>query len=280
MEIVDNKMRKTHCYRGEGAMYTADLATVREDMKLSGLPDELDIHRVAIPRYSDVEHQTWQTLIANQEAVLPGRACQEFLSGLELIDFPHDHIPALADIGDAIEGCTGWQLIRVDGIVPDKEFFWLLSQRLFPSTDFIRKPEEIGYTPAPDMFHDLLGHAPLLSNPRFTAFFERFGRAGVRAFELNHPATTWLPRLYWYTVEFGLIRNPEGLRIYGAGILSSPKEVLYSLSDATEKRPFDLDAVIATPYDIWHMQDTLYVIDSFDALEADFARWTEQQGLA
>ncbi|AXK39412.1 phenylalanine 4-monooxygenase [Crenobacter cavernae] len=261
-------------------MYTLDAAEQREDMKLAALPADLDIHNAAVPVYTDAEHHTWSVLYANQEKVLPGRACAEFLEGLRLIDFPHDRIPRLADISDRIEACTGWRLTRVDGIVPDKEFFELLSQRIFPSTDFIRKPEEIGYTPAPDMFHDLLGHVPMLTSPRFTAFFERFGRAGVRAFELGHDATIWLPRIYWYTVEFGLIRGADGLRIYGSGILSSPNEVMYSLSDATDKRAFDIDAVAAMPYDIWHMQDTLFVIDSFDALEADFARWTERQGLA
>jgi phenylalanine-4-hydroxylase len=261
-------------------MYTAEAGKVRSDMRLVELPAELDIHLARVPSYSKEEHHTWSVLLANQEKVLPGRACSEFLAGLERIGFPEDHIPHLADISDCIERYTGWRLTRVDGIVPDKEFFELLAQRIFPSTDFIRKPEEIGYTPAPDMFHDLLGHVPMLTDPRFTVFFERFGKAGVRAFELEHPATVWLPRIYWYTVEFGLINNPEGLRIYGSGILSSPNEVLYSLSGKTEKRRFDIDEVAATDYDIWHMQDTLFVIDSFDALEDSFARWTERQGLA
>lgn len=261
-------------------MYTAEAARERADMQLSALPTELDIHRAAVPDYTDIEHHTWATLLANQAAVLPGRACSEFLAGLALIDFPKERIPRLADISDRIEATTGWRLTRVDGIVPDKDFFELLAQRIFPSTDFIRKPEEIGYTPAPDMFHDLLGHAPLLSNPRFASFFERFGRAGVKAFESEHPGRVWLPRIYWYTVEFGLIRNPEGLRIYGAGIMSSPNEVLYSLSDKTRKVDFDIDLIAETSYDIWHMQEQLFVIDSFDQLENEFAHWTEQHGLA
>jgi phenylalanine-4-hydroxylase len=160
--------------------------------------------------------------------------------------------------------------------------FWLrhpnsvqeLAARHFPSTDFIRKPEEIGYTPAPDMFHDLLGHAPLLTNPRFCAFFERFGQIAAKAFRLQHDACVWLPRIYWYTVEFGLIREAEGLRIYGAGIVSSPDEVLYSLSDTTEKLPFRIESMIAEPYDVWHMQKRLFVIDSFDQLENVFSSWS------
>lgn len=260
-------------------MYTIEAGQVRDDMKLVALPDELDIHKAKVPIYTDIEHHTWATLMANQRKVLPDRACREFMEGLEIIGFPLDRIPRLAEISHRIEGQTGWRLTRVDGIVPDKDFFLLLAQCIFPSTDFIRKYEEIGYTPAPDIFHDLLGHAPLLVNPRFTAFFERFGRAGVRAFELNHPAQVWLPRLYWYTVEFGLIRSHEGLRIYGSGILSSPNEVSFSLSAATNKHPFDIDTIVAMPYDIWRMQETLFVIESFDQLEHTFAEWTVRHGL-
>ncbi|MFC4159144.1 phenylalanine 4-monooxygenase [Chitinimonas lacunae] len=246
------------------------------------LPDYRDIHEVAVPPYTDVEHHTWATLYANQQKVLPGRACDEFLAGLEAVDFPADRIPRLADISDHIERHSGWRLTRVDGLVPNYEFFKLLSERLFPSTDFIRRPDEIEYTPSPDMFHDLLGHAPLLVNPRFCAFFEAFGRAGVAAFERmpeGHPARDWLPRIYWFTVEFGLIRNPGGLRIYGAGIVSSPGEVLHSLSDATTKHAFDLDVIMNRSYDIWHMQDDLFVIDSFDQLEDSFYTWARSHGL-
>lgn len=238
-----------------------------------------DVHAAAVPHYSAVEHRTWATLYANQQAVLAGRACREFLDGLAAVDFPGDHIPALAEISDRIAACTGWRLLRVDGLVANDVFFAMLADRYFPSTDFIRQPEEIGYTPAPDMFHDLLGHAPLLSNDRFCAFFQRFGAAGVRAFQLGHPAVEWLPRIYWFTVEFGLIRNPDGLRIYGAGIVSSANEVLHSLSAAVQKRPFDLAVIAAQPYDIWHLQNALFVIDSFDQLEAEFDGWCAQQGL-
>ncbi len=243
------------------------------------MPDYRDVHDVPVPNYSDEEHGTWALLIENQKKVLPGRACNEFLQGLDGIRFPEDRIPKLADISDAIEPHTGWRLMRVDGLVPDKEFFHLLAEKIFPSTDFIRGREELGYTPSPDMFHDLLGHVPLLINPRFTAFFEKFGHAGVKAFQLNHPGTKMLPRIYWYTVEFGMIQNPEGLRIYGAGIVSSPNEVLYSLSDQPKKLPFDIDMIAAKPYDIWHMQEELFVIESFDQLEMEFDRWAKNQGL-
>jgi phenylalanine-4-hydroxylase len=238
-----------------------------------------DIHRVASPAYSDVEHQTWARLLANQRRVLPGRACREFLDGIDRLDFPDDRIPRLADISDRIEACTGWRLYRVDGVVPDREFFGMLAQRMFPSTDYIRSPQEIGYTPAPDIFHELLGHAPLLTDARFAAFFQRMGAAAVAADAGGHPAQAWLPSLYWYSVEFGLIRTPDGLRIYGSGILSSPDEVLYSLSGRPTVLPFDMATVATTPYDIWHMQQTLYAIDSFAWLEDAFADWCRAVGL-
>ena len=260
-------------------MYTNDAAALREDMRLSAPESVLDVHTYPVPQYSTTEHQTWATLIANQKAVLPGRLCQAFLNGIEQVGFPADRIPTLVEISDKVEAVSGWKLTRVAGIVPDDDFFKLLSLRIFPSTDFIRKPEEIGYTPAPDMFHDLMGHVPLLVHPRFANFFEQFGKAGVRAFELDHPAKVWLARLYWYTVEFGLIRENGELRIFGAGIASSPKEVMFSLSDQTRKHAFDIDRVAETAYDIWHMQEDLFVIESFDALEDDFSKWTAKHGL-
>jgi phenylalanine-4-hydroxylase len=243
------------------------------------MPDYRDIHDVPVPQYTEEEHGTWKLLMESQAKVLPGRACDEFLDGLEKINFPKENIPSLASISDLIEPYTGWRLMRVDGLVPDKEFFHLLAEKIFPSTDFIRKREELGYTPAPDMFHDLLGHVPLLIHPRFAAFFEKFGRAGVKAFALNHPATKMLPRIYWYTVEFGLVQNSDGLRIFGAGIVSSPKEAVYSVSPEPDKFKFDIEGIAAKPYDIWHMQGELFIIESFDQLESEFDRWATAQGL-
>ena len=239
-----------------------------------------DIHGVPVPAYDEAEHAVWRTLIGRQRALWFGRACDEYLQALADTGLVCERIPRLADVSDRIASHTGWQLVRVDGIVPDDEFFAMLAARRFPSTDFIRDAADLDYTPAPDIFHDLVGHAPLLTHPRFAAFFQRFGEAGVRAHKLEHPARHALARLYWYTVEFGLIRTGEGLRIYGAGILSSHQEVGYSLSAATHKHAFDPDLIARTDYDVWHLQDELFVIDSFDALEAGFARWTEQAGLS
>lgn len=243
------------------------------------VPDYRDIHDVPVPSYSEEEHGTWKILMENQWKVLPNRACNEHMAGLAKINFPKDRIPKLRDISDSIEAETGWKLMRVDGLVPDKEFFHLLEERIFPSTDFIRERKEVGYTPSPDMFHDLLGHVPLLTNPRFTAFFEKFGRAGVNAFKQKHEGMKMLPRIYWYTVEFGLIQNIEGLRIYGSGIVSSPDETIYSLSEKPAKIPFDIEMIAKKPYDIWKMQEELFVIESFDQLELEFDRWATKQGL-
>ncbi|GAB2878185.1 phenylalanine 4-monooxygenase [Microvirgula aerodenitrificans] len=239
----------------------------------------VDLATFPVPDYSDTEHETWTRLYARQRELLPGRACDEYLAGLARLELSETRLPRLVDISRRIEQYTGWRLTRVAGLVENDDFFTLLAGRCFPSTDFIRKPDELDYTPAPDMFHDLIGHAPLLTHSRFAAFFERFGHAGKAAFASGHPATEWLPRIYWYTVEFGLIRAAEGLRIYGSGIVSSPGEVLHSLSDAVTRHDFDLDAIAARDYDIWHMQNDLFVIDSFDQLEDDFAAWCREARL-
>lgn len=232
-----------------------------------------NIEQAAVPNYSASEHMTWERLITNQMKVLPYHACDEYLDGLDIIQLPQNHIPKLIDISKKIESCTGWKLIRVDGYVPETVFFQLLSQKCFPSTDFIRKPEELDYTPAPDMFHDLLGHAPLLTQPKFTAFFESYAQAAIAASQQNHPMSLGFSRLYWFTVEFGLIKQKNQLKAYGAGLMSSPKELIYSLSEKTEKYIFNIDQVTNTSFDIWHMQDKLFVIDDFDQLEEDIISW-------
>ncbi|MGL6071124.1 phenylalanine 4-monooxygenase [Craterilacuibacter sp.] len=254
--------------------------TLLEQKQSACIRTPTDIQCSVTPAYSASERETWRTLFLRQQQQWPERACSEYLCALEATGLDPETIPSLGDISGRIQRQTGWQLERVAGIVPDDEFFAMLAARVFPSTDFIRQPEDIDYTPAPDMFHDLIGHVPLLTHPQFSAFFERFGRAGSTAFAQDHPARLWLARIYWYTVEFGLLQTREGLRIYGAGILSSPAEVKYSLSEATTKLPFDIERIAQTPYDVWHMQDTLFVIDSFAQLENEFARWTRSHGLA
>jgi phenylalanine-4-hydroxylase len=243
---------------------------------------ERPIESVPVPQYTDIEHGTWGLLLAKQESLIHGRACKEFIAGLDAIHFPKNRIPALKDVSAIIQKNTGWKLIRVDGLVEATAFFELLAKKIFPSTDFIRKREELDYTPAPDMFHDLFGHAPLLTNPDFTEFFETFGHVGVAAakkYPKEHEIHKMLPRLYWFTVEFGLIQTSQGLRAYGSGSCSSPQELEFCVSPKCRHHQFDVDVVAARDYDIWHLQEDVFVIDSFQQLGQEFRRWSKAQGL-
>lgn len=243
---------------------------------------DLPIDTVPVPAYTDEEHGTWALLMAQQNKLLDGRACDEFVAGLRAVKFPEDRIPLLRDVSRRIERETGWKLLRVDGLVHPKDFFALLSRKIFPSTDFIRKRAELNYTPAPDMFHDLFGHSPLLTNPDFTNFFAMFGQAGVNAtqrYPENHPILEMVTRIYWFTVEFGLIRTPGGVRAYGSGSTSSPQELEFCVSSACRHHRFDIDQVAARAYDIWHLQEDVFVIDSFPQLSASFRDWASRQGI-
>ncbi len=228
------------------------------------------------PNYTDEEHETWGLLYKKQKELLPGRACSEFLEGLEKLDFSETKIPALKDIDSILNKTTGWNVVRVDGLVPEREFFEFLSQKKFPSTDFIRTRNDLNYTPAPDMFHDLFGHMSLITNSHFANFFHLMGQAGIKA---QGNTLTELQRVYWFTVEFGLIRNHGSKRIYGSGILSSPGEVIYCLSDKVKVHEFDITKVTKQEYDIWHMQEELFVIESFEQLEKKFTEFGKTLGL-
>lgn len=241
------------------------------------------LESVAVPEYSEEQHGTWALLLEAQERLVPGRACQPFLEGLRRIDFPKKRIPSLFEVSQRIEKHTGWQLLRVDGLVHPKDFWKLLERRIFPSTDFIRQRSELMYTPAPDMFHDLFGHAPLLTDPNFTEFFRDFGRIGSMAtakFPEDHEIHKMLPRLYWFTVEFGLIENQEGLRAYGSGSVSSPEELEFCVGPKCRRHRFDVDVVSKRDYDIWHLQEDVFVIPSFEELGKSFRQWAARQGLS
>jgi phenylalanine-4-hydroxylase len=245
--------------------------------------NEAPIENAPVPTYTAEEHGTWEILLQTQEKLLPGRACQEFLEGLEAVKFPKQRIPALRDVSRTIESRTGWRLVRVEGLVHPVAFFDLLSRKIFPSTDFIRKREEVEYTPAPDMFHDLFGHTPLLTNPDFCEFFQSFGQFGVNAskrFPPEHAIHEMLPRLYWFTVEFGLINTTKGIRAYGSGSVSSPKEIEFCVSNACRKHAWNVDTVAARAYDIWKLQEDVFVIDSFAQLGTSFRDWAKRQGIA
>ena len=208
--------------------------------------------------------------------LLPVRACQEFLKGLEVLQFPHGRIPPLNILSRLLEKATNWKVARSPGLLDEKDFFACLAQRIFPCTDYIRSREEIDYTPAPDMFHDIFGHAPMITDPSFADFYQRIGQAALNA---EGEDRIGLQRIYWLTVEFGLIQSSGGLRIYGNGILSSYNEVQHSLTDAVEKRPFDPDKIAKQDFDIWHLQPLLFVIDSFQQLQEGFYDWAASRNL-
>lgn len=218
-------------------------------------------------RYSDIDHQVWGRLFERQHAVLPGRACGEFLRAQEAMGMIAKVIPRFTEINKVLANATGWRLIGVEGLLPELTFFEHLANRRFPVTWWIRSPEQIDYISEPDLFHDLFGHVPLLMNPMFADYMAAYGRGGVKAHGLGAEALAALTRLYWYTVEFGLIDTPEGLRIYGSGIASSSGESIHSLeSPAPNRIGFDLERIMRTRYRIDTYQKTYFVIDSFEQL--------------
>lgn len=229
---------------------------------------------IRYPNYPAEAHAVWRDLFNRQAQLLPGRAADEFLSGLDALGLDHERIPALADVSRKLEAMTGWRIARTPGLLDAHDFFFHLARRIFPCTDYIRSREELDYTPAPDCFHDIFGHTPMITHPRFADFYQRIGRAALAC--KNPAIEEGLTRIYWFTVEFGLVKNPGGLRIYGNGIISSFGETQHSLTDAVRRIPFDPDVVAATPYDIWHFQDTLFIIDSFDQLGDAFDAWVRR----
>jgi phenylalanine-4-hydroxylase len=230
-------------------------------------------------RYTSVDHGVWRQLFERQGALLKGRACNEFLAGLAGLGATRDSIPHFAKLTDALMKATGWQIVAVPGLVPDDVFFGHLAARRFPVTWWIRKPEQMDYLQEPDAFHDIYGHVPLLMNPVFGDYMQAYGEGGLKA--LKQGALNYLARLYWYTVEFGLIRTREGLRIYGSGIVSSRGESVYCLESHSPNRiGFDLLRIMHTGYRLDTFQKSYFVIDSFDELFAatrpDFTPYYEQ----
>jgi phenylalanine-4-hydroxylase len=215
--------------------------------------------------YGAAEHAIWRHLFERQAALLQNRAVPEFLAGIERLGVAADGIPDFRRLNEVLDQATGWRIVAVPGLVPDDIFFGHLANRRFPSTCFIRRPDQIDYIEEPDVFHDLFGHVPLLVNPVFGDYMQAYGAGGLKALGLG--GLKKLARLYWYTVEFGLIRRPEGLRIYGAGIVSSQGESIYALDDPTPNRlGFDLLRIMRTDYRIDDYQETYFVIDDFEQL--------------
>ncbi len=215
--------------------------------------------------YSEEEHDRWNRLFARQAKLLPGRACDEFLEAKAKLELSRDGIPDFEDLSARLSALTGWRVVPVAGLIPDDAFFEHLANRRFPAGAFIRPESELDYLEEPDVFHDVFGHVPLLANPVYARFLEAYGKGGERALERGQLHN--LARLYWYTVEFGLIATPQGLRIFGAGILSSPAETIFSLSDSSPNRiAFNLQRVMRTKYIIDDFQQSYFVIDSFEQL--------------
>ncbi|MGV8942792.1 phenylalanine 4-monooxygenase [Thermomonas sp.] len=226
--------------------------------------------------YTAVDHDVWRQLYERQRAVLIGRACDEFLQAQDNMGMSPDQIPKLAALNDVLAGATGWTIVGVEGLLPELDFFDHLANRRFPVTWWIRRRDQIDYIEEPDLFHDLFGHVPLLMNPLFADYMQAYGRGGVKAHAIGPDALQNLTRLYWYTVEFGLIQQADGLRIYGSGIVSSKGESIHSLESAAPNRiGFDLERIMRTRYRIDSYQKTYFVIDSFQQLiEATFPDFT------
>ena len=226
-------------------------------------------------KFTPEEHATWDTLFARQAKLLPGRASQAYLNGLDVLKLSKPGIPDFRELNDRLAGLTGWQVIAVPGLVPDDVFFDHMANRRFVAGNFIRRPDQLDYIQEPDVFHDVFGHVPMLADPVFADYLEAYGKGGQRALGLD--ALKYLGRLYWYTVEFGLIAEPDGLRIYGSGIVSSAAESRFALdSDSPNRIGFDLKRVMRTEYRIDDFQQNYFVIPSFAELlrvtvESDFA---------
>ena len=219
--------------------------------------------------YGDDDQDRWRRLYARQMRLVPGRACPEFLRVIETLGYDAG-IPRFAEVNDRLSQATGWQVVGVPGLLPEQAFFGHLAERRFPVTVWLRNESEFDYIVEPDIFHDFFGHVPLLFDPVFADYMEAYGRGGRKADGLH--ALEYLARLYWYTVEFGLVRTDEGLRIYGAGILSSPGEVEYAISSSDPRRiGFDLRRVMRTRYKIDTFQQTYFVIEDFGQLFSETA---------
>jgi len=217
--------------------------------------------------YSATDHEVWTTLFERQQQILVGRASEEFLRSQHAMGMSADRIPKFDDLNRKLRAATGWELVGVEGLLPELVFFDHLANRRFPVTWWIRKPEQLDYLAEPDLFHDLFGHVPLLMNPVFADYMQAYGQGGVKAHGIGPDALANLTRLYWYTVEFGLIRDAGGLRIYGAGILSSKGESIHCLESAAPNRiGFDLERIMRTRYRIDSYQKTYFVIDSYEQL--------------
>ncbi|MEW6990738.1 phenylalanine 4-monooxygenase [Colwelliaceae bacterium 6441] len=230
---------------------------------VSRVPDEN-----GIIHWSTEENQVWQELIERQLTTIEGTACNEYLEGLQKLNLPTDRIPQLEEVSETLRETTGWQCAPVPALIGFGEFFKLLSEKKFPVATFIRSREEFDYLQEPDIFHEIFGHCPLLTNASFANYTEAYGKMGLNA---TKEQRVFLARLYWFTVEFGLLNTPDGLRVYGGGIISSPSETQYALhSENVERQSLSADNildVLRTPYRIDIMQPIYYMLTKVSDLD-------------
>jgi phenylalanine-4-hydroxylase len=226
--------------------------------------------------YTAEDHAIWDELFARQLQVLPGRAASAFMAGLDKLDLGRGGVPEFGRLSDELGALTGWSVVPVPMLIPDHVFFWHLANRRFPAGNFIRDRETFDYIQEPDVFHDVFGHVPMLTDPVFADYMQEYGRAGWKAMRYNRLKA--LGALYWYTVEFGLILEGGDVRAYGAGILSGPSEAVFAVeADSPNRIMLRVDRVMRTDYVIDDLQPTYFVIESFQDLyhqtvERDFDR--------
>jgi phenylalanine-4-hydroxylase len=216
-------------------------------------------------QYTPAQHAVWRTLFERQLKLLDGRACDEFVRGMRALPIGAEQIPDFRRLSDSLMQATGWQVVAVPGLVPDEVFFEHLANRRFPSGNFIRRADELDYLEEPDVFHDVFGHVPMLMHPVIADYIQAYGQGGLKAQRLGKLAQ--LARVYWYTVEFGLVQQSDGLRIYGSGIASSSAESVFAIDDPSPNRiRFDLERVMRTNYRIDDFQETYFVIRNLEEL--------------
>lgn len=215
-------------------------------------------------RYTSENHAAWGRLFDKRMRELQSSGSELFLQGAASIGLNRDTVPDLAEINRRLALLTGWEAVPVSGFIPAGDFFGCLAERKFPTTITIRPLDRLDYIPEPDIFHDVFGHVPLHADPVFADFLQRFGQVAIRAHTAEQ--TAWMARLFWFTVEFGLIQEGQHVKVYGSGLISSAADAANALSDDCDRRPFDLDEVIHQPFEIDHLQNTLFVANSFDQL--------------
>jgi phenylalanine-4-hydroxylase len=221
--------------------------------------------------YTSEDHNTWRTLYSRQINLLKDKVCEEYLEGLRVLQLGAEEVPDYHRMNKHLRAATGWEVLAVPGLIASKPFFTMLANRQFPAGTFIRAPAQLDYLEEPDIFHDVFGHVPLLTNPAYASYMQEYGKAGLDA--LNHKGIKFLARLNWYTIEFGLIRRNGEFKIYGAGIISSFGETKYVINDPSPNFAlFDFERVLRTGYYIDDFQSTYFVIDDFNTLFEEIAK--------